>query len=123
VKSLSDVSGRREKRVLLRELESLLGGSYQPRVILDLSKVALTRPVNVEALLQCIEHVAARDGAVALVAPSPQTRLVLELTRIDRIAQVFASQEEAESQGRWTLSDSVKERPNRPAEEESRWVA
>ena len=97
VKSFPSVCGHNEGWTILRELASLLDELYQPRVILDLSQSTLTGPTDVDVLLRCVEQILAKDGEVALAAPLPQTRLVLELTRIDRVAQVFDSVEDAKS--------------------------
>lgn len=78
-------------RAFLRELDALSSVSCQPSVILDLSSVPLRSAGEISTLLKCIEAVAAKDGQLRILAPLPQTRVVLELTQIDRVVDVCSS--------------------------------
>ncbi len=90
--------GKSDHFHFLRNFTSSLSESYRPCVVLDLSMTTLTDPLDIDALSRCIEEIAARDGELSLIAPLAQTRLVLELTRIDRIARVFVSTEETKTE-------------------------
>jgi anti-anti-sigma regulatory factor len=121
VKAFPSVCGQREGREFLRKLSASLQAVYEPRVILDLSESTLEGATDIEVLLQCIDLAVAGDGEVALAAPSRRSRLILELTRIDRVAQIFDSLEEAKSHTR--LGPGLTKMPELPLEEEITWAA
>jgi anti-anti-sigma factor len=82
-------------RAFVRELQVLLAQAYRPVVVLDLSSVQVMNVAGVDVLLKCMEEVAANDGELKLAAASPETGVVLRLTQITRIVEIFASVEEA----------------------------
>jgi anti-anti-sigma factor len=78
----------------LRELEPILE-SPRPRIVLDCSQVRRLDSTGVEMLLQCLEEAMKRDGDLKLAAVTPESAVILELMRVDRMFEVFASSDEA----------------------------
>jgi anti-sigma B factor antagonist len=78
----------------LREMEPLLE-PHRPRIVLDCSLISSIDGAGVEMLLHCLEEAMKRDGDLKLCAVSPELEVVLELMRVDRVFEVFATSEEA----------------------------
>jgi anti-anti-sigma factor len=83
----------REARTLLRELKEL--PIEEPCVVVDLSAVRHMDSAALDVLLGCMVEVARRDGAMRLGGISPEAATVLELTRMDKVFDMFPSAAEA----------------------------
>jgi anti-anti-sigma factor len=78
----------------LQDLEPLLEVS-RPRIVLDCSQVRNIDSAGVEILLHCVEECMKRDGDLKLASVSSESRVMLELMRVDRVFEIFESSEEA----------------------------
>jgi anti-sigma B factor antagonist len=78
----------------LQELGPLLEVN-RPRIVLDCSQVRNIDSNGVEMLLHCVEESMKRDGDLKLACVSPESRVILELMRVDRVFEMFESSEEA----------------------------
>lgn len=67
----------------------------RPRIVLDSSKVRHIDSAGVEMLLHCLEEAMKRDGDLKLAAVPPESAIILELMRVDRLFEVFDTCEEA----------------------------
>jgi anti-sigma B factor antagonist len=67
----------------------------RPRIVLDCSQVRYIDNAGIETLLHCLEESMKRDGDLKLAALSPQSAVMLELVRVDRIFEIFHTSEEA----------------------------
>jgi len=56
-----------------------------------LSEVRYLDSAGVDLLLRSIEEVMKRNGDVKLAAVSPETAAILEMTRVDRLFEIFDS--------------------------------
>lgn len=83
-----------EVRNFMEELGPLLE-SNRPRIVLDCSQVRSIDSAGVEALLQCLEEALKRDGDLKLASLSPEAEVILELMRVARVFETFASSDEA----------------------------
>jgi anti-anti-sigma factor len=61
----------------------------RPRVVFDFSEVRQIDSAGVDMLLYCLETIMKRDGDLKLAAVPPQSAIILELTRVDRLFEVF----------------------------------
>jgi len=84
----------REARKFLHDVEPFLMAD-RPQLVLDLSAVEHLDSAGVEMLLHCVAEAMKRDGDVKLASPSPQAEIVLELTRTDRLFEIYANSTEA----------------------------
>lgn len=75
-------------RALAKELDHHLI-TDQPCVIVDLSRVKQIDRHGLDMLLGVMTKVARHDGSVQLGEISPQAAIMLELTRMDRIFDMF----------------------------------
>ncbi len=83
-----------EAREFLPEVMSVLRND-RPHLVFDFSEVQQIDSAGVEMLLKCLERVMSLDGDLKLAALSPQSSVILELTRVDRLFEIFASVDEA----------------------------
>ncbi len=81
-------------RSFLPELKPLLE-CHRPRIVLDCSQVRYLDSAGVEMMLHCLEEAMKRDGDLKLAAVSPQSEVILELMRVARVFEAFATTDEA----------------------------
>jgi len=84
----------REARKFFHDVEPFLTAD-RPQLVLDLSLVEHLDSAGVEMLLHCVAEAMKRDGDVKLASPSPQAEIVLELTRTDRLFEIYGNSTEA----------------------------
>lgn len=94
VKRLPSRVNLREAKKFLREMMSILRVD-RPQVVLDLSVVRQMDSAGVDVLLRCMAEAMKRDGDVKLAALSPQAAVVLELTRTDRLFEIYHTSTDA----------------------------
>ena len=107
--SFPDCSSQSACRLFLREIDGLLSESYRPQIVFDMSRVSMLNAMGIDLLLQCITKVAKNDGELKLAGTSAETSLVLELTQLNDVVEVFHTVQEAidSFDGHW-LADSVR---------------
>jgi anti-sigma B factor antagonist len=81
-------------RIFMRSLEDFLK-SDGPRMVFDLSQVEEMDAAGVDMLLTCMTEAAKRDGDLKLAGPSPRALVILELTQMDRLFEIFETPAEA----------------------------
>ncbi|MGZ4822041.1 MAG: STAS domain-containing protein [Terriglobales bacterium] len=94
VKRLPERLNMKLARAFCREMEPILN-SDRPQVVLDCSQVQQIDAAGVEMLLQCLARVMKRDGDVKLAALSPQIAVVLEMTRTERLFEIYETSSDA----------------------------
>jgi anti-sigma B factor antagonist len=94
VMELPEKLNHAEGNAFLNELQPLLEID-RPRVVLDCSRVQHMDSAGIEILLHCMEQTMKRDGDLKLAAVSPASAAIMELMRVDRLFEVFATSEEA----------------------------
>ena len=72
----------------MQELAPLLE-CHRPRIVLDCSQVRYIDGAGIEMLLQSLEEAMKRDGDLKLADISPESRVILELMRVDRVFEIF----------------------------------
>jgi anti-sigma B factor antagonist len=83
-----------EAREFLPEVMCVLKND-RPHVVFDFSEVEQIDSAGVEMLLKCLERVMSLDGDLKLAALTPQASVILELTRVDRLFEIFATVDDA----------------------------
>ena len=94
VKQLPDRVSVNETQQLFRELALLFEGD-RPCLVFDFSEVRQLDSAGIEMLLRCMEEAMKRNGDVKLAAVSPQVTVILELTRVDRLFEIFEKPSDA----------------------------
>ncbi|MGH9497952.1 MAG: STAS domain-containing protein [Terriglobales bacterium] len=67
----------------------------RPRLVFDFSEVTQIDSAGVELLLNCMEETMKRNGDLKLAAISPAPAVVLELTQVDRLFEIFENSSDA----------------------------
>src|SRR6266404_6788889 len=88
VKRMPDRLNMRQARVFLREVQPFLV-SDRPQIVFDLSQVRHLDAAGVDMLLHCMGEAMKRDGDLKLAALSPQAATILEMTRTDRLFEIY----------------------------------
>lgn len=63
--------------------------SDRPSLVFDFSQVRYLDSAGVELLLRCVEEAMKRNGDIKLAAVSPKLATLLEMTRVDRLFEIF----------------------------------
>jgi anti-anti-sigma regulatory factor len=79
-----------EAKKMVRELKTEIT-KEPPCVILDLSRAKKMDSAGLHGLLICMQEIARYDCAIQLRAISPEAATLLELARMNRLLQKFAS--------------------------------
>ena len=95
VKHLPDCRSRVSRSVFLAEVKHLADHSYRPHLIVAVSASAVIEPDTIDLLLECVERMERADGRVSVVADSPEAAVILELTRLTSVLNLFPSMSEA----------------------------
>ena len=78
---------------LKRDIAPILEANSQ--LVIDLSRVRFVDSSGLGAMLSCLRQVSARGGDLKLCGMSRQVRATFELVRMNRIFDIFPTQEEA----------------------------
>ena len=87
------------RKSFLAEVRNLARRIYRPHLVLDIPESAEMAPDAIELLLECVEQVERADGRVSVIAGSPQTAVILEVTRLTSVLDIFSSVSEAVNGG------------------------
>ena len=88
LKHVPEKLGTKEVRAFLQDIQPLLT-TDRPQLVFDLSEVKQLNASGVEMLLECMSQVMKRDGDLKLAALSPQAEVILEVTRTDRLFEIY----------------------------------
>ena len=94
VKRMPERVDQREARKFFADVQPFLTAD-RPQLVFDLSQVKQLDAAGIEMLLRCVEEVMKRDGDLKLASLSPQAIMVLELTRTDRLFEIYGNSTEA----------------------------
>lgn len=88
VKALPEILDGAHAAVFFRELAPLFESDH-PRVVFDFSDVGYLDSGGVELLLRCMEEAIKRNGDLKLAAIPPPVAVILEITRVDRLFEIY----------------------------------
>ncbi len=94
VKRVPEKLNLRQARQFQQEVRPFLSVD-RPQLVFDLSAVRQLDSAGVDMLLQCMAQASKRDGDVKLASLSPQAAVVLELTRTDRLFEIYETATDA----------------------------
>ena len=110
VKRMPERLNLRAARQFEREVQPFLA-SDRPQVVLDLSQVRHLDAAGVDMLLRCMTQAMRRDGDVKLAALSEQAAAILELTRTDRLFEIFDNSTDAARSFTYFLPNAMRAFP------------
>ena len=111
VKTFSPSRNFASRKAFLAEIRNLARGTYRPQLVLDMSEWVELGADAIELLLDCVEQIERVDGRVSVVVGSPQAAVVLELTRLTSVLDLYSSVSEVVDRGavhRYEPADVVK---------------
>lgn len=94
VKRMPERVNTRTAREFLQDVQPFLTAD-RPQIVFDLSQVKQLDSSGVEMLLRCMSEAHKRDGDLKLAAPSAQASVVLELTRTERLFEIYDTSTDA----------------------------
>jgi anti-sigma B factor antagonist len=94
VKRMPERVNARTAREFYRDVQPFLRGD-RPQLVFDLSQVKQLDAAGVEMLLRCMSEAHKRDGDLKLATPSAQASVVLELTRTERLFEIYDTSSDA----------------------------
>jgi len=94
VKKMPERLNARAAREFLRDVQPFLA-TDRPQLVFDLSQVKQLDAAGVEMLLRCMSEAHKRDGDLKLASLSSQAVVVLELTRTERLFEIYDSSTDA----------------------------
>ena len=94
VKRIPNRLNARQARTFMLEMDKLVN-SDRPQLVFDGSQVMQIDAAGVEMLLHCLSRTIRHDGDLKLAAVSPQMEIVLQMTRTDRLFEIYDSVSDA----------------------------
>ena len=94
VTQLPEMLKMKQGRRFFADLQTRLK-SDRPCMVLDCAKVQEMDKRSIHMLLCCLEEAMKHNGDVKLAAVTPSIAEVLELTRVDRLFEIYETQTEA----------------------------
>jgi|ERR1700694_1329185 len=94
VKRMPERVNGRTAREFLRDVQPFLT-TDRPQLVFDLSQVRQLDAAGVEMLLRCMSEAHKRDGDLKLATLSSQAAIVLELTRAERLFEIYETSTDA----------------------------
>jgi anti-sigma B factor antagonist len=85
---------QKNARAFLRDIMPILK-SDRPQIVFDLSAVKQLDVAGVDVVLEAMNTVMKQDGDLKLAALSDQAAVVLELTRTDRLFEIYETSTDA----------------------------
>ena len=110
MKRMPERLNNKQARQFLREIQPLLN-TDRPQLVFDCSLIRQMDAAGVDMLLHCMAEIMKRDGELKLAAVSPQASVVLELTRTDRLFEVFETSGDAVRSFYRFLPNAMKNQP------------
>lgn len=96
VKNLPEEQSKLHRGLFLDEVKVVIGQSYRPHLIVDLTSCEAMKAETIDLLLECVEEVEHADGRVS-VAANEEAAVILELTQLTSVLDLFRSVSEAMS--------------------------
>jgi len=84
----------RQARIFQKEVQPFFRAD-RPQIVFDMAAVRHLDAAGVDMLLQCMAEASRRDGDLKLASLSPQAAVVLELTRTDRLFEIYETPTDA----------------------------
>ena len=103
----------RTARQFEREVQPFLA-SDRPQVVFDLSQVRHLDAAGVDMLLRCMTQAMRRDGDLKLAALSDHALTILELTRTDRLFEMYDTSTDAVRSFTYFLPNAMRPFPITP---------
>ncbi len=111
VKHMPERINLKQAREFLREVQPFLK-SDRPQIVFDFSHVKQIDAAGVDMLLHCMGEAMKRDGDVKLASLSPPAAVILEMTRTDRLFEIYQNAVDAVRSFSGFLPNAMREHHN-----------
>lgn len=101
----------RQARAFIQEMDKIVN-SDRPQLVFDCSQVMQIDAAGVEMLLHCLSRAIRHDGDLKLAGVSPQMEIVLQMTRTDRLFEMYDTATDAVLSFSRFLPSAVKRPPS-----------
>lgn len=108
VKRMPERLNFRTSREFLHSVQPFLT-TDRPQLVFDLAQVKQLDAAGVEMLLRCMSEAHKRDGDVKLASVSPAAAVVLELTRTERLFEIYETSTDAARSFNGFLPNAMKQ--------------
>ncbi len=108
VKRMPQRLNLRAARQFLHDVQPFLAVD-RPQLVFDLAQVQQLDAAGVELLLYCMSEAHKRDGDLKLAALSPQAAVMLELTRTERLFEIYETSADAVRSFSGFLPDAMRQ--------------
>ncbi len=88
VKRIPSRLNARQARLFMSEMDHVVN-SDRPQLVFDCSQVVQIDAAGVEMLLHSLSRAIRHDGDLKLAAVSPHMEIVLQMTRTDRLFEIY----------------------------------
>jgi len=122
IKRMPSRVGQQQAREFLREVQPFLK-SDRPQIVFDLSQVKQLDSAGVDVLLHCMTEAVRRDGDVKLAALSPESSIILEITRTARLFEIYETSTDAARSFASFLPNFVRNQVPRRLNSDEEWIA
>ena len=111
VKHMPERINSETARVFLREVQPFFRAD-RPQVVFDFSRVKQMDVSGVDLLVRCMSQAMKQDGDLKLASLSPPAAVVLELTRSDRLFEIYKTASDAVRSFRGFLPNALRDYPD-----------
>ncbi len=94
VKRVPALLNSRQARLFREEVRPLIQID-RPQLVFDLAAVRQIDAAGIDMLLECMTEASKRDGDLKLANLSPHAAVILELTRTDRLFEIYETATDA----------------------------
>lgn len=94
VKRVPALLNTRQARLFREEVRPLVQID-RPQIVFDLAAVRQIDAAGIDMLLECMTDASKRDGDLKLANLSPHAAVILELTRTDRLFEIYETATDA----------------------------
>lgn len=112
VKRVPEKLNQRAARQFQKDVQPFLN-SDRPQIVFDMSQVKQLDAAGVEMLLECLNQVMRHDGDVKLASLSAEAAVMLELTRTDRLFEIYADSTDAARSFAGFLPNAMRPQPSK----------
>lgn len=95
VQHIPEQQSKLHRGLFLDEVKRLVGNTHRPRLVIDLPSGCTLKAETIDLLLACVAEVEHVDGRVSVAVTEPESIVILELTRLTSVLDLFPSLSEA----------------------------
>jgi anti-sigma B factor antagonist len=92
---LDTYSAPKNRKLLEKTLTEAAAGGASPNLVIEMSHVSFVDSMGLSMLVQALKRARELNGDVRLCSVQQPVRMIFELTRLDKVFEIFVSESEA----------------------------